>query len=249
MGRLDDKVAIITGAARGMGAEHARRFVAEGAHVVLTDVLEEQGKVLVDSLGEAATFARHDVSDEHGWADVVALAERTYGHLDVLVNNAGIVRQALLTETDPALYDRVVAVNQVGVFLGMRAAFPALERAGGGSVVNVSSINGIRGSIGSAAYVSSKFAVRGLTQVGALEGASLGIRVNSVHPGLIATPMVEEVADADAMAFMESTIPMARAARPEEVTALVLFLASDESSYVTGSEHVVDGGWLAKSFI
>lgn len=160
MGRLDNKVAIITGAARGMGAAHARAFVAEGAKVVLTDVLDSGAEVAAE-LGDSAVFIHHDVSSEQGWADVVIRAEETFGKVDILVNNAAIIAGAPIKDMEPATYERIVAVNQVGVFLGMRAVIPALERAGGGSIVNVSSINGMRASIGSAAYVSSKFAVRG----------------------------------------------------------------------------------------
>ena len=247
MGRLDNKVAIITGAARGMGAAHARAFVAEGAKVVLTDVLDSGAEVAAE-LGDSAVFIHHDVSSEQGWADVVIRAEETFGKVDILVNNAAIIAGAPIKDMEPATYERIVAVNQVGVFLGMRAVIPALERAGGGSIVNVSSINGKRASIGSAAYVSSKFAVRGLTQTAALECAPLGIRVNSVHPGLILTPMVDEAVDAETLAAMEAGIPLGRGAQSSEVSEVVVFLASDAASYMTGSEVVVDGGWLTKSF-
>lgn len=246
MGRLEGKVAIITGAARGMGAEHARRFVAEGADVVLTDVLDADGEQVAAELGSAALYLHHDVSEEARWAEVVAAAQQRYGKVDVLVNNAGIVAIAPIEQLDLETYQRVVAVNQVGVFLGTRAVLPALERAGGGSIVNISSINGLRGTAGGAAYVSSKFAVRGLTQVTALEGAARGIRANSVHPGLIETPMVVQEDTRAAVEAMAAAIPLGRAAQSSEVTGLVLFLASDESSYITGSEFVVDGGWLAK---
>lgn len=248
MGRLDNKVAIITGAARGMGAAHARAFVAEGAKVVLTDVLDS-GEDVAAELGDSALFLHHDVSSEQGWADVVARTEETFGRVDALVNNAAIITSATIKDMDPAAYERIVAVNQVGVFLGMRAVIPALERAGGGAIINVSSINGMRASIGSAAYVSSKFAVRGLTQTAALECAPLGIRVNSVHPGLILTPMVDEAMDADALTAIEAGIPLGRGAQSSEVSEVVVFLASDAASYMTGSEVVVDGGWLTKSFL
>lgn len=248
MKRLDGKVALITGAARGMGESHARRFVAEGAKVVLTDRSEAQGRAVADELGENALFIAHDTTDAGQWADVVAKAEQAFGPITVLVNNAGILgpmaKTADLTEAD---YMHVCAVNQHSVFLGMHAVLPSMLRAGRGSIVNISSIAGIVANYGfpSLAYVASKFAVRGMTKATAIEYGPFNIRVNSVHPGFILTPMMVEATDeggGDALA----QIPLGRLADPDEVSQLVLFLASDESSYITGAEHIVDAGMTAQ---
>jgi 3alpha(or 20beta)-hydroxysteroid dehydrogenase len=246
MGRLSGKVAIITGAAQGMGAAHARQFVKEGAKVILTDVLDAAG-ALAAELGEGALFIHHDVSDAAGWQDVVRQGEARFGLVNVLVNNAGILGPIASTlEITEAEYMRVLAVNQVGVFLGMQAVLPSMLKAGGGSIVNVSSISGMIAVFGSPslAYVASKFAVRGMTKQVAIEYGAKNIRVNSVHPGYIRTPMMvagsgEEPAEAVAM------IPMGRIAEPIEVAHLVVFLASDEASFVSGAEHVVDGAMIA----
>jgi 3alpha(or 20beta)-hydroxysteroid dehydrogenase len=248
MGRLDGKVAIITGAARGMGESHARRFVAEGAKVVMTDRSEAQGRAIADELGANALFLPHDVTDAAQWADVVAAAEKAFGPVTILVNNAGILgpmaKTIELTEAD---YLHVCAVNQHSVFLGMRAVLPSMLRAGRGSIVNISSIAGLVANYGfpSLAYVASKFAVRGMTKAVAIEYGPHNIRVNSVHPGFIMTPMMIEATDeggGDALV----QIPLGRIADPGEVTQVVLFLASDDSSYVTGAEHVVDAGMTAQ---
>ena len=248
MGRLDGKVAIITGSARGMGESHARRFVAEGAKVVMTDRSEAQGRAIADELGANALFVSHDVTDAAQWADVVAAAEKAFGPVTILVNNAGILgpmaKTVELTEAD---YLHVCAVNQHSVFLGMQAVLPSMLRAGRGSIVNISSIAGLVANYGfpSLAYVASKFAVRGMTKATAIEYGPHNIRVNSVHPGFIMTPMMIEATDeggGDALV----QIPLGRIADPGEVTQVVLFLASDDSSYVTGAEHVVDAGMTAQ---
>ncbi|MEO1915163.1 MAG: glucose 1-dehydrogenase, partial [Myxococcales bacterium] len=237
MGRLDGKVAVITGGARGQGAAEARRFVAEGAQVVITDILDSEGKEIAASLGANAIYCSHDVRHEDSWAEVVAAAQSAFGKLNVLVNNAGILHMAPILETSLEDYMRVVETNQVSCFLGMKAVAPAMQTAGSGSIVNISSIAGMTGTPGLVAYTASKFAMRGMTKVAALEFGPMGIRVNSIHPGGVATPMVgiENFNDdtLDAMAGFGS-IPIQRIGTPEEMANLALFLASDESSYCTG---------------
>jgi len=243
MARLEGKVAIITGAARGMGAAHARRFVAEGAKVVLTDLNVEEGTALANELGENALFVEQNVTSADEWTNVVAQAEKAFGPVNVLVNNAGIsVSKSLLQMTEEE-YRRIVDINQVSVFLGLKTVVPSMQKAGGGSIVNISSINGIVG--GAVGYTDTKFAVRGMTKAAAMECSHYGIRVNSVHPGVIETPMVTQGDAVEAIKEFAKHIPLKRMAQPEEVTNLVLFLASDESSYSTGSEFIVDGGLTA----
>ena len=243
MARLEGKVAIITGAARGMGAAHARRFVAEGAKVVLTDLNVEEGTALANELGENALFVEQNVTSADEWANVVAQAEKAFGPVNVLVNNAGIsVSKSFLQMTEEE-YRRIVDINQVSVFLGLKTVVPSMQKAGGGSIVNISSINGIVG--GAVGYTDTKFAVRGMTKAAAMECSHYGIRVNSVHPGVIETPMVTQGDAVEAIKEFAKHIPLKRMAQPEEVTNLVLFLASDESSYSTGSEFIVDGGLTA----
>lgn len=249
MGRLNNKVAIITGASRGMGASHARMFVSEGAKVVLTDMDEVQGEALARSLGEEnALFVRQDVTRLEEWHETVRRAQRRFGPITVLVNNAGILGPVAgvceLTEAD---YLKVCNVNQHAVFYGMQAVLPSMIEAGIGSIVNISSIAGMAANYGfpNLAYVASKFAVRGMTKAAAVEYGRFNIRVNSVHPGFIQTPMMVEATDekgGDALA----QIPLGRIAQPEEVSNLVLFLACDEASYITGSEYLVDAGMLAQ---
>ena len=243
MARLAGKIAIITGAAQGMGASHARRFVAEGAKVVLTDILEEKGAKLAAELGENAYFVKHDVTNPEEWAKVVAAAEEKFGPVNILVNNAGISVAISILQMSLEQYRRIVDINQVSVFIGMKTVIPSMQRAGGGSIVNISSINGIVG--GAIGYTDTKFAVRGMTKAAAIECSYYGIRVNSVHPGVIATPMIEQEDAKAAIQEFAKSIPMKRIAEPEEVTNLVLFLASDEASYTTGAEFVVDGGITA----
>src|SRR6267154_554712 len=223
MDRLKGKVALITGSARGMGASHARGFVTEGAKVIMTDVNAKAGAALAAELGPNAYFIEHEVTSHAAWQRVVAKGEEKYGPI------------------------KVCAINQHSVFLGMQATIPSMLRAGKGSIVNISSIAGIVANYGfpSLAYVASKFAVRGMTKATAMEYGRNNIRVHSVHPGFIMTPMMVEATDekgGDAM----SLIPLGRIADPQEVTNLVLFLASDEASYITGSEHVVDAGMLSQ---
>ncbi len=244
-GRLDGKVALISGGARGMGESHARRFAAEGAKVVISDVLDEDGQTLAKDLGDAAAYVHLDVTDEAAWNDAVAATTERFGKLDVLVNNAGIVHVMPLAMTDVNEFRRVVEVNQVGVFLGMKAAIPALAANKGGSIINISSLAGLIGAQGHVAYSASKWAVRGMTKVAALELAPLGIRVNSIHPGLIDTPMFDVYRDLGIGERAGEGIPLGRLAESNEVSELALYLASDESSYSTGSEFVVDGGLSA----
>ena len=247
MGRLDGKVALITGGARGQGESAARLFVDEGARVVLGDVLDDVGRQVAESLGDAAVYRSHDVSREESWGEFVRAASDAFGRVDILLNNAGILHPAPIAEIRAEDYMRVIEVNQLGCLLGMKAVIPAMTEAGGGSIVNVSSVAGIDGVPGMVAYVSSKFAIRGMTKTAALELGRLGIRVNSVHPGGIDTPMAktgEEEVDGGGDPLY-STLPIPRIGQPLEVARLSLYLASDESSYCTGAEFVIDGGQLA----
>ncbi|MFJ8958100.1 glucose 1-dehydrogenase [Lentzea sp. NPDC102401] len=242
--RLDGKVALITGAARGQGAAAARRFVAEGARVMITDVLDDQGKELSAEIG--AEYCHLDVSSEDEWAEAVAFTVQTFGDITVLVNNAGILHFSALAETKLADYQRVIGINQVGTFLGMRTIVPSMRAAGGGSIVNVSSVEGLGGMPYLVAYTASKFAIRGMTKVAAMELGQHGIRVNSVHPGAIDTPMVSEALGRPIdVSPIGKKLALRRIGQPEDVANVVLFLASDDSAYCTGGEFVVDGGATA----
>jgi 3alpha(or 20beta)-hydroxysteroid dehydrogenase len=247
MGRLKGKVALITGAARGQGAAAARRFVAEGARVVIADINDEDGKKLADELGDAAYFRHLDVSSEDDWAAAVTEVGAQFGPVTVLVNNAGILHFAPLADTTLADYERVVRVNQIGTFLGMRAVVPDMIAAGGGSIVNTSSIEGLAAAPMLVAYTASKFAIRGMTKAAALELGDKGIRVNSVHPGMIDTQMLPTALGGIAvdLSRVGRKLPLRRVGRAEEIANLVVFLASDESSYCTGAEFVADGGATA----
>ncbi|WP_216910112.1 glucose 1-dehydrogenase [Nocardia noduli] len=236
MGRVDGKVAIISGGSQGMGAAHARLLVAEGARVVIGDILDDEGKALAESLGEAARYVHLDVTEPDDWTAAVEEAVREFGKVDVLVNNAGIINGGALQRFDLNKWRKILDVNLTGTFLGIRAVVEPMITAGGGSIINVSSIEGLRGAPWAHGYVASKWGVRGLAKSAALELAPHKIRVNSLHPGLIRTPMTANIPD-DLV-----TIPLGRPAEPEEVSTFVLFLASDESSYSTGSEFIVDGG-------
>src|SRR5688500_7094519 len=244
MGRLDDKVAIVTGGARGQGEAEARLFVREGAKVVIGDVRSELGEALAAELGAAAVFVRHDVADEVAWEAVVATALERFGGVHVLVNNAGIGHTAPIAKHTVADYERVVAVNQTGVFLGMRSVVAPMTDGGGGSIVNISSGAGLRATKYMIAYAATKYAVTGMTAAGALELARYGIRVNSIHPGVVDTPMLGDSFDANSNAIVHNT-PLRRMARPDEIANVALFLASDESSYMTGAHVPVDGGITA----
>jgi len=248
MGRLDGKVALITGGARGMGKSHVRHFVAEGARVVFGDVLDDRGQAVAEKLGEqACRYVHHDVTDEADWAAAVALATEAFGRLDVLVNNAGVLKFASIEQMPLAEFRQILDVNAVGCWLGMKAVIEPMKAAGGGSIVNISSIEGFTGAAGLSAYTASKFAVRGMTKVAARELGQFGIRVNSVHPGGVLTRMTlgqPEAYDGQGAAFL-AAMPLARFAEPVEISRLVAFLASDDSSYSTGSEFVADGGVLS----
>lgn len=252
MGRLDGKVALVSGGARGMGQAEARLLAAEGANVVVADVVDDEGQAVVESIGEAARYQHLDVTREDDWASAVAATTEAFGSLDVLVNNAGIADGGLLEDTELARYQRVIDVNQTGVFLGMRAVTPVMKAAGRGSIVNISSIDGMIGMNLVIAYVASKWAVRGMTKTAAIELGEHGIRVNSIHPGFIVDTELgsDQTGDSAGVhalldAHTEKLAPMKRSGKPDEIARLALFLASDESSYSTGSEFVADGGLIA----
>ena len=238
--KLEGKVAIITGAARGQGADEARRFVAEGARVVLTDLLPSGANVAAE-LGDAAIFIQHDVANEAQWRNVVDTALAKFGRVDILVNNAGIFTPAMLEDTTAESFDRHYRVNQYGPFLGMKAVLEAIKAAGGGSIVNISSVAGMRGFPGMIAYAGSKWALRGMTKCVAREVAPFKIRVNSIHPGLVDTPMLNDH-DPEALKQFEAAVPLGRMATTADVVEIVVYLACDLSSNMTGAELVTDGG-------
>ena len=240
MGRLQNKVCLITGGSRGQGAAEAELFCAEGAKVWISDVLDDEGDALSDRLGEQCEYRRLDVRDESGWQTLVAEIEATDGRLDVLINNAGIFRSGRFVDTTKEEFELVMDINCTGVFLGMRTVASLMMKGGVGSIVNISSLAGMRGAARSAAYGASKWAVRGMTKTAAVEFARKGIRVNSIHPGLIETPMAAEVGPGQERLIKRT--PLGRSADAREVANMALFLASDESSYSTGSEFLIDGG-------
>jgi 3alpha(or 20beta)-hydroxysteroid dehydrogenase len=242
MGRLDGKVALITGGSRGQGEAEARRFAAEGARVIIGDVRVDKGEAVAADIGGDAVFTHLDVSSEEEWAAAIALATERFGGLDVLVNNAGIGFTARLEKHSLADWERIVAVNQTGVFLGMRTVVAPMTERGGGSIVNISSGAGLRATKYMIAYAATKYAVTGMTAAAALELARYGIRVNSIHPGVIDTPMLGTTSDAGKV--VKGT-PMRRMGTPDEIANVALFLASDESSFMTGAHVPVDGGVVA----
>ena len=242
-GRVGGKIAIVTGAARGMGAAFARRLIDEGARVMLTDLLDEEGRATAKALGDNARFTHHDVTSEAEWLQVVAAAEAAFGPVSVLVNNAGISAGGPIETMEESYYRRVIDINQVSVFLGMKSIIPSMKRAGGGSIINISSIAGLVGNPGVLPYTASKFAVRGMTKSAAIELAPMNIRVNSIHPGIISTPMTTTLSiNPDLIAQVAAGAPAGRAGQPDEVANVVLMLASDEARFSTGAEFVVDGG-------
>lgn len=256
MGKLDGRTVLISGAARGQGEQEARLFAAEGARVVIADVLDEQGEALAKELGQGtALFVHLDVSREADWQAAVAAAKGAFGRIDGLVNNAGILRFNELVATPLEEFQQVVQVNQVGAFLGIKTVAPEIEAAGGGTIVNTASYTGLTGMAFVGAYAATKHAVLGLTKVAAVELAAKGIRVNAVCPGAVDTAMTNpaaldpsadpEESKAAVDQLYRKLVPLGRIGRPEEVAALALFLTSDDSSYITGQPFVIDGGWLA----
>jgi NAD(P)-dependent dehydrogenase (short-subunit alcohol dehydrogenase family) len=250
MGALDGRVAIVTGAARGIGRAASRALAQDGAAVLATDVIDDEGEALAGELrgeGLDVRFLHHDVSAEDGWAAATAAAMANWGRIDVLVNNAGIGSTADAEHETLEVWDRVIAINQTGVMLGMRAVIPHMRASGGGSIINVSSIFGAVGGFGqSVAYHASKGAVRLMTKTAALRHATEGIRVNSLHPGFVDTPLIAELKGTDVETAILAATPMGRLATAEEIAGPILFLAGDAASYVTGSELYVDGGWTAR---
>ncbi|MDR0365983.1 MAG: SDR family oxidoreductase [Bifidobacteriaceae bacterium] len=247
--RLDGKVAIVTGGASGMGASHARGIVAHGGKVVIGDISDDAGRQIAEELGDSAVYTHLDVTSPEDWAQAVELAEQTFGTLNVLVNNAGILNGGSLDEYTPESWDLVMAINAKGPFLGLKSCVGALRRGKPASVINISSAAGMQGVAGMHGYTASKYAVRGLTKSAALELAGQGIRVNSVHPGNIATPMTQAMIDqvgGPAAGDRDASL-LVRPAEPAEVTALVVYLASDDASFSTGGEFLVDGGITAGS--
>ncbi|MEO6792992.1 MAG: glucose 1-dehydrogenase [Mycobacterium sp.] len=239
MGRLNGRVAIISGGARGMGAAHARELIDEGAAVVLGDILDEPGSALAEQLGDAARFVHLDVTAPDQWQGAVATAVSQFGTVDVLVNNAGIVNGGPLHKYQLAAWRQIIEINLTGAFLGIQAVAKTMVGQRRGSIINISSIEGMRGSAMSHGYVASKFGVRGLTKSAALELAPFNVRVNSIHPGMVRTPMIDGIPE-DLL-----PIPLGRPAEPQELSKFVCFLAGDDSSYATGAEFVVDGGLIS----
>jgi 3alpha(or 20beta)-hydroxysteroid dehydrogenase len=244
-GRLDGKTALITGGARGQGEAEARLFAEEGANVMVTDVLDDALADVVKTIGDRARGTHADASSEADWARAVDETLAAFGHLDILVNNAAIYRVGPIEQERLEDFNRVLSVNLAGVFLGIRACIPALRAAGGGSIINISSVAGLEGFAGHAAYGSAKWGVRGLTKIAALELGQYGIRVNSVHPGAIDTEMIRPYAREGA--DRGAAYPIARIGTPTDVAQLALYLASDESTYVSGAEITIDGGLAAGS--
>ena len=240
---LDGRTALVTGGARGIGAAIVRRLHAEGANVVITDLLNAEGEALAAGLGQRALFVHHDVADEAGWQAAVAAAVERFGALHVLVNNAGVYQPGAVEDTSTATFEWMVRVNQTGTFLGMKHALEPMKAAGGGSIVNISSIAGMVGFPGACAYVGTKWAVRGMTKTVAVEFARHRIRVNSVHPGFIDTPMLAGNSDEANAAGIAAT-PLKRVGQPADIAAAVAYLAGDGASFVTGTELVVDGGYV-----
>lgn len=242
MGRLEGKVAVITGGAGGMGTKHAELFVEEGAKVVIADLEFSNGKEVAKRLGEQALFIDLDVTDEKSWDNLVKETEDKFGPINVLVNNAGIADGTPLEDTSFETFKRMIDINLSGTFLGIKKVVPSMKKGDRGSIINISSGLGLIGAKSNTAYIASKFGVTGLTKAVAADVAEYGIRVNSVHPGAIKTPLLELESNRELTEKTIAGVPLKRIAEPEEISKLVLFLASDESSYSTASEFVADGG-------
>lgn len=245
MGKLHGKVAIVTGGAQGMGASHVRKLVEEGAKVVITDILVDKGEALAKELGEHTIFVQLDVTKADAWEHAIKETEAVFGPVDVLVNNAGIDFMKKFIDFTEQDLQKILEVNLFSQFHGMQKILPSMQKAGGGSIINISSLEGLRGTAGNSIYNASKFAVTGLTKAVAQEYAEYGIRINSLHPGAIQTPGIEADDIKDVVAEYVQRIPMKRVGRAEEVSNMVAFLASDESSYSTGAEFISDGGIMA----
>lgn len=244
MRKLEGKVAIITGAAQGMGAMHARKFVEEGAKVVVTDINEQAGQQLADELGASAIFLKLDVSKADNWNSVVQATEEKFGPVTVLVNNAGVGIFKTLEDLTEKDFRLTFEIDELGVFLGMKTVVPSMKKANGGSIINISSVDGLVSAPTAIAYSASKHAVTGMTKGAATELGQFGIRVNSVHPGIIESPMAAQPDVIEYIKKLELDIPLRRSAKTEEVSNVVIFLASNDSSYCTGSQYVVDGGMI-----
>jgi 3alpha(or 20beta)-hydroxysteroid dehydrogenase len=245
MGRLTGKIAIVTGGAMGQGAGIARAFVAEDARVVVADVAKDEGQALADELGEAAYFVSHDVSDAASWESLVAGVSERFGPVNVLANNAGILRFGDIERMGQDEIELLWRVNQLGCFLGMQAVTRTMRKNGGGSIINASSVEGLAGMAGCTAYAATKWAIRGMTKCAAMELGPKGIRVNSVHPGMIDTPMTRVHGGDAAMEYGASKVPLRRVGTPDDIAPVYVFLASDESAYINGAELAVDGGVTA----
>ena len=246
MSNLDGKVALISGGARGQGAAEARVFASRGAKVMIGDILDADGEKTAAEIGDAAAYVHLDVTDEKSWQAAVEAAVSKFGKLNALVNNAGIAEMAMLDEMSEEQYMKTIQINQTGVFLGMKSVVGAMKAAGGGTIVNISSIAGFGGAPGGIAYCASKFAVRGMTKVAALELGRHNIRVNSIHPGGIMTQMLTDAGlSGDSAAELFTAVPLGRIGQPEEMATLAAYLTSDDSSYSTGSEFIADGGFTA----
>jgi 3alpha(or 20beta)-hydroxysteroid dehydrogenase len=248
--RLDGKVALITGGARGMGASEAQLFIDEGARVVITDILDDDGKKTAQRLspdGSKCAFLHHDVTKEDDWNAVMKEALDAFGQIDILVNNAGIFERGTVLDTSLPMFEKTMNINVTGVFLGMKTVAPHMVSRKTGSIINISSVAGLNGTPGFLAYGASKWAVRGMTKGVAKELAPFGVRVNSIHPGIIDTPMLQtfDAAGEGVREAVRTRIPLGYEAEPIHVARLALYLGSDDSAYSTGSEFIVDGGWSA----
>lgn len=246
MSRLSNQTALVTGGARGIGAAIAKLFIQEGASVIITDILKAEGELTATALGKRCMFIHHDVTLASAWKQVVSIGEASMGPLSILVNNAGVVLNKKILQTSQEEFERILRINTTGPFLGIEAVLPSMLQQRSGSIINISSIAGLVGFTNCIAYVASKYALRGMTKTAALELAKEGIRVNSIHPGVIRTPMVINDAMTDLIDQITADIPMGRIGEPVEIAQLVLYLASNESSYCTGAEFTADGGLTAQ---